>query len=413
MYSLYNLLISASWQFLKIAAFFKPKLKLFVEGRRGVLSFLREHLGQNDRVIWIHTASLGEFEQGLPVIKALKESCSDYKVLVTFFSPSGYEVKKNSGDVDLITYLPIDVRSKVETFLDLTKPVIALFVKYEIWPNYLNALSKRQIPAVLISGRFTPDQVFFKGYGGFMRQALRQFSHYFVQDERSVQLLERLGITGVTLSGDTRFDRVNEILERDNTLPFMDRFKGNDLCLVMGSTWPEDEALLFSFLPELPAGLRILIAPHDIKEGHLHSLRESLPAKTLFYSELGEQDPSEFRILVLDTIGLLTKVYSYADIAYVGGGFATGLHNTLEPAVFGIPVLTGPDFKGFTEAEDLVELGGISVVENPESFSIRILELVRNKRERNRLGKINADFVASRTGATLKITAYLKDKMDL
>ncbi len=411
MYSLYNLLIYITWQFLKIAAFFNPKLKLFVKGRHRVFGHLGKNIRKGDRLIWVHTASLGEFEQGLPVIKALKDTYPRHKVLVTFFSPSGYEVKKNSREADFITYLPVDIRSNAEKFLDLTRPEIALFVKYEIWPNYLKALSQREIPAVLISGRFTPDQVFFKGYGGFMRKALRKFSHYFVQDERSVQLLEGLKIHEVTLSGDTRFDRVSEILERDNTLGFMNDFKGKDLCFVLGSTWPEDEALLLPFLQDPPPGLKILIAPHDIKEAHLNALREKLPGKTLFYSEMGEQDASGYDVLVLDTIGLLTKVYSYADLAYVGGGFATGLHNTLEPAVFGIPVLTGPKYHGFSEAEELVELGGISVVDGPETFSARIHELVGDEKARERQGKINAHYVASRKGATKKITDHLKNHM--
>ncbi len=412
MYFLYNLLIYITWQFLKIAALFNPKMRLFVKGRQGVFRYLQENIRKGDRVIWVHTASLGEFEQGLPVIKALKGSYPGHKVLVTFFSPSGYEVKKNSREADLIAYLPVDIRSNAGRFLDLAKPEIALFVKYEIWPNYMKCLSQRNVPAILISGRFTPEQVFFKGYGGFMRKALKQFSHYFVQDERSVELLERLGIFDVTLSGDTRFDRVSEILERDNTLSFMDRFKGKDLCMVLGSTWPEDEALLIPFLQQAPSQLKIVIAPHDIKEAHLNSLRESIDGKKVFFSELGKEDLSDYQVLILDTIGLLTKVYSYADLAYVGGGFATGLHNTLEPAVFGIPVLTGPNFQGFREAEDLVEMGGISVVENPESFSGRILELVRNEQERNRQGKINADYVASRRGATQKIMTYLRDRIE-
>ncbi|GGD46851.1 3-deoxy-D-manno-octulosonic acid transferase [Muriicola marianensis] len=412
MYSLYNLLIYITWQFLKIAAYFSPKLTLFVKGRQEVFGYLKENIRKGERLIWVHTASLGEFEQGLPVIKALKSTYPQHKVLVTFFSPSGYEVKKNSREADLITYLPVDIRRNTRKFLELTRPEIALFVKYEIWPNYLKELNLREIPAVLISGRFTPDQVFFKGYGGFMRKALRKFSHYFVQDERSVQLLERLKINDVTLSGDTRFDRVSEILERDNTLRFMDDFKGKDLCFVLGSTWPEDEALLIPFLQDPPPGIKFLIAPHDIKEAHLSSLREKLPGNALFYTNMENQDPSRYDILVLDTIGLLTKVYSYADLAYVGGGFATGLHNTLEPAVFGIPVITGPKYQGFAEAEELVALGGITVVDSPDTFAAVVRDLLSNENTRERQGKINTDYVALRKGATRKIMEFLQNRME-
>ncbi len=411
MHFLYDILTHLSWQLLKIAGMLSTKLRLFVSGRKGVFSYLETRIGRSDRVIWVHTASLGEFEQGLPVIKALKEVFPGRKVLVTFFSPSGYEVKKNSSEADLISYLPVDTLRNARRFLETVQPEMAIFVKYEIWPNYLKELSKRGIPTLLVSGRFIREQVFFRWYGGFMRKALSYFTHYFVQDERSAALLKQLGFSDITVSGDTRFDRVNEILERDNSLDFMKRFKGDHLCFVLGSTWPEDEALLKDFLSQAPTHLRIVVAPHDLREAHLSSLRDLAAGETVFYSELGEQDLSDFRVLVLDTIGMLTKVYSYADLAYVGGGFATGLHNTLEPAVFGIPVITGPQFQGFREAEDLVELGGISVVPDSESFTERLLELVENRQERKRQGEINMHYIADRKGATKKIMAYIQEKL--
>ncbi len=408
MHFLYDILTHLSWQLLKIAGLMSPKLRLFVNGRKGVFSYLESRIEPSDRVIWVHTASLGEFEQGLPVIRALKQAYPAHKVLVTFFSPSGYEVKKNSRDADLITYLPLDTLRNTRRFLEIVHPELALFVKYEIWPNYLKGLSERSIPSILISGRFIPEQVFFKWYGGFMRKALNRITHYFVQDERSAELLSELEFSDITVSGDTRFDRVNEILERDNSLDFMESFKGDHLCFVMGSTWPEDEALLKEFLTHAPGNLKITVAPHDIKEAHLASLKELVPGETIFYSGLGGQDPSDYRVLILDTIGMLTKVYAYADLAYVGGGFATGLHNTLEPAVFGIPVITGPQYRGFREAEDLVELGGISVVSGSEGFTKRILELVDSKQERKRQGEINMRYVAGKKGATGKIMGYIR-----
>lgn len=413
MYSLYSILVSLTWQFLKLASIFKPKLRLFVRGRQDVFPTLKDGIGDNEQVIWVHTASLGEFEQGLPVIKALKKTYPRYKVLVTFFSPSGFEVKKNSAEADLITYLPLDTLGNAKRFLNQTRPALALFVKYEIWPNYMKELSRRGIPTVLISGRFTKNQVFFSWYGGFMRNALRRFSHYFVQDEQSQELLKSIGIDSISISGDTRFDRVNEILLRDNSLEFMERFKGEDLCFVLGSTWPEDEALLRHYLQAAPARLKIVVAPHDIKEEHLSTLRELIPGKAVFYSELETQDPSQFQVLILDTIGLLTKVYSYADLAYVGGGFATGLHNTLEPAVFGIPVITGPDFQGFREAEDLVNSGGISVVNSAQSFSECVEELVRSEGARQEQGEINSRYVSLKKGATEKIMNFIIEEVDL
>jgi len=378
-----------------------------VEGRKGVNTLLQEKLKKDDNHIWVHTASLGEFEQGLPVIKALKNSYPDHRILVTFFSPSGFEVKKNSKEADLITYLPFDSRGKVKSFLDKVEPVLAIFVKYEIWPNYLNELKRRKIPTLLISGIFNSDQIYFKWYGRFMRNALSQFSHYFVQDTNSETLLRSVGLSEISVSGDTRFDRVNEILGRDNRLNFMEKFKKDHICLVMGSTWPEDEALLTQWLPNVPENVRIVIAPHDIKKEHLQALRKSLPQDSVNYTEAGEAELLSCRFLVLDTIGILTKVYSYADIAYVGGGFATGLHNTLEPAVFGIPVITGPNFQGFKEAEAMVELGGISVIENSESFADTLGKLLEDESVRKRQGAINSDYIIAQKGATEKIINYI------
>jgi len=408
-YFLYNLAISLSWHLLKIPAFFNPKLRLFVQGRKGVFVYLEKHLRKQEKIIWIHTASLGEFEQGLPVIKKLRTSYPDHKMLVTFFSPSGYEVKKNSEEAHLITYLPMDTSGNVDRFLEIVQPVMAIFVKYEVWPNYLRGLKKRSIPTLMISGRFTSDQIFFRWYGSFMRTALGQFTHFFVQDAASLDLLKGIGMQNSSVSGDTRFDRVSEILERDNSLSFMKQFKGNSLCLVLGSSWPEDELLITQYLQEKSTSLKIVIAPHDIKEGHLNKLKDTILAKHVFYSEIAGRDISEYQVLILDTIGLLTKVYSYADIAYVGGGFATGLHNTLEPAVFGIPVIIGPQFDGFNEARELVKLGGISVVDSAASFKVVIDNLIEDSSFREKMGKINAHYIETQRGASKTILSYISE----
>ncbi len=287
MYFFYNIAITLSWHLLKIPALFNPKLRLFIEGRREIFPYLEKHLKKQDAVIWVHTASLGEFEQGLPVIKQMRSSYPGHKILVTFFSPSGYEIKKNSEEASLITYLPMDTERNAERFLEGVQPVLAIFVKYEVWPNYLRGLKNRNIPTLMISGRFTSAQVFFKYYGGFMRKALKAFTHFFVQDNDSLMLLNSIGLQNVSETGDTRFDRVSEILERDNSLAFMEQFKGNSLCLVLGSTWPEDEVLISHYLHETSASIKIVIAPHDIKEGHLNTLKESIPGTSVFYSEIG------------------------------------------------------------------------------------------------------------------------------
>lgn len=408
MYSIYNSVLAISSFFLKIPAIFNPKIKLFVNGRKNTFAILKEHLSVGDNVIWIHTASLGEFEQGLPVIEKLKGAYPDHKILVTFFSPSGYEVKKNTPVADLVSYLPLDTKGNAELFLALTKPKLAIFVKYEIWPNYLRILKKEQIPILLISAIFRKEQVFFKWYGNFMRKALGSFSYFFVQDIASENLLNSIGINNVCISGDTRFDRVSEILDKDNSLDFMARFKKDRLCIVAGSTWPEDEAVLIAHINASPKPIKYVLAPHNIKAAHIKGMATSINKKTILYSELSDVDISQAEVLIVDTIGLLTKIYSYADIAYVGGAFATGLHNTLEPAVFGIPVIIGPNYEGFKEAVDLVAQKGILSVGNKLDFDNLLDRCIDDIKFRKETGKINASYVAKNKGASIQIMDYIR-----
>lgn len=392
---------------LRLVALFSPKIKLFVNGRKEVFPYLRKTLSKEDQVLWVHTASLGEFEQGLPVIERLKHTYPSYKIVVTFFSPSGYEVKKNSDAAHAITYLPLDTFKNAQQFVDLVNPKLVIFVKYEIWPNYLKILAERKIPTLLISALFKEEQIYFKGYGGFMRKALHHFSHIFVQNTNSVRLLNEIGITEVTLGGDTRFDRVMEIVERDNHLPFMEEFKIESPVMVAGSTWPEDEAVLVPYINADNSNLKYVLAPHNIKPEQISKLKASINKKTILYSELDNEPLSDYKVLIIDTIGILTKVYSYANIAYVGGGFATGLHNTLEPAVFGIPVIIGSNFKGFKEAEDLVEEGGVIVVNNKEEYHNLMNRLVSDKEFLSRTGEINLNYVNKNKGASVQIMDYI------
>ncbi len=356
----------------------------------------------------MHVASLGEFEQGLPVLEKLKTAYPDFKILVTFFSPSGYEVKKNTTASDIVTYLPMDTRKNAKRFLETVNPQLALFVKYEIWPNYLKLLAEGEVPTLLISALFKKEKIYFKAYGGFMRKALKSFTHFFVQDTHSKSLLGSLGFDNVTVSGDTRFDRVSEILERDNQLSFMEDFKGTDLCFIGGSTWPEDEEIITEFINTSQRPLKYVLAPHNIKENHIATLKKSIQRKVVLYSEMEGKDLSGFEVLLVDTIGLLTKIYSYADVAYVGGGFATGLHNTLEPAVFGIPVVIGPEYEGFNEAEELVDRGGILVVNTPMEFSNTLDRLITDREYLNQIGRINAAYVAEKRGAGIQIMGYIR-----
>ena len=372
------------------------------------MSYLKKNISEGDSIIWVHTASLGEFEQGLPIIEQLKKNYPEYRILVTFFSPSGYEVKKNTAAADLVTYLPMDTKKNAIKFLDLVNPKLVIFVKYEIWPNYLRALSQRNIPTLLISALFKENQIYFKSYGGFMRKTLHNFTHIFVQDTKSIELLSKINIKNTAISGDTRFDRVIEILERDNNLAFMENFKNGAKTLVAGSTWPDDEEVLVPYINTGESSLKFVLAPHNIKPEHINKLKSSINKKTILYSELENKDLSAYEVLIIDTIGLLTKIYSYAEISYVGGGFATGLHNTLEPAVYGIPVIIGPSFKGFKEAEDLVNKGGVLVVKSPAEFFTLVNDLLKDEEHLKRTGDINSTYVSENKGASIQIMAYVR-----
>lgn len=405
---IYNLIAHLAWFHLKIAALFSAKMKLFVAGRKETFDILERSISKNDAVIWMHAASLGEFEQGLPIIERLKHEFPKHRILVTFFSPSGYEVKKNTTAADVVTYLPIDTVQNAQRFIDIVNPKLAIFVKYEIWPNYLGELEVRKIPAVLVSAIFKKDQIYFKRYGAYLQKALATFTHIFVQNEGSQQLLESVQINNSTISGDTRLDRVSEILERDNSLLFMEKFKKDSLCFVGGSTWPEDETILINYINHTPKNLKFVLAPHTIRTDKILGLAGSITKKTAIYSKLGENAIEDFDVLIVDTIGMLTKIYSYADIAYVGGAFATGLHNTLEPAVFGIPVIIGPNYSGFKEAEDLVSLKGILPIKDQWSFDEQMKKLIDHQDLLKNTGKINSNYIAKNKGASVQIIDYVR-----
>lgn len=408
MYAIYNLIVKISWFLLKILAVFNAKIKLFVSGRKQTFELLTTGISQGDKVVWMHVASLGEFEQGLPITERLRSEYPSHKILVTFFSPSGYEVRKNTSTADLVVYLPMDTKQNASRFLNTVRPELALFVKYEIWPNYLRELEKRKIPALLISAIFTKEQIYFKWYGGFMRKALRRFNHYFVQDTASQKLLASIQIKNTSISGDTRLDRVSEILDRDNRLNFMQAFKKDRLCFVAGSTWPEDESILIDYINHAPKNLKYILAPHTIKKDKILGLAGAINKKKILFSNIGENNIADCEVLIVDTIGLLTKIYSYADIAYVGGGFTTGLHNTLEPAVFGVPVIIGPNYKGFKEAEDLVAQKGILPIKDQWTFDELMKKMLDNPEFHKKTGAINAQYIAKNKGASTQIMAYIR-----
>jgi 3-deoxy-D-manno-octulosonic-acid transferase len=404
MHFLYNLTILFAQFLLKIVALFNPKIKLFINGRKDVFTILKQKLSPTDQTIWFHAASLGEYEQGLPVIEKIKTYYPNHKIVVTFFSPSGYEVRKNNTVADVTVYLPLDTPKNAKQFIELVHPDLVFFVKYEFWINHLNQLQKQNIPTYLISGIFREKQLFFKWYGGFYRKALDAFNHFFVQNENSKKLISQLGKTNVTVSGDTRFDRVVTILEKDNTLGFIAQFKNNKTTIVIGSSWPKDETLLTEFINSCTYDVKFIIAPHNIKPEQIKQLQNSITKRTVLFSEKEVKDISQFDVFIIDTIGILTKIYSYADIAYVGGGFGNpGVHNLLEPATFGIPIVIGPNYSHFEEAINLVSIGGCVSITDFKELEMAFSTLIQNTDIRLQKGKICDTFVQNNKGATIRI----------
>ena len=405
---LYNIITLLAAQLLKIVALFSPKMKLFVDGRKSVFQTLADKIQSSDKTIWFHAASLGEYEQGLPVIEAIKQQFPNHKIVVTFFSPSGYEVRKNNAVANVTIYLPLDTISNAKQFIELVHPEMAFFIKYEYWPNYLNELKKQQIKTYLISGILRENQAFFKWYGGFYRNALKTFDYFFVQNESSKNLLQSIGFHNVKVSGDTRFDRVVSILERDNSLDFIEKFKNNTTTIVIGSSWPKDESLLVNYINQSSDDVKFIIAPHNIKSEQIQELKNSITKKVILFSEKDNVNLSDSNVFIIDTIGILTKIYSYADIAYVGGGFGNpGVHNILEPATFGVPVVIGPNFSHFAEATALVNMEGCISIQNQTELNEAFDLLLHNEDERLEKGHICSTFVQMNKGVTQTIMNHI------
>jgi 3-deoxy-D-manno-octulosonic-acid transferase len=398
---LYNLVVSLAAFFLKIVALFSPKIKLFVQGRKNVFAVLVQKINPSDRTIWFHAASLGEFEQGLPVIERIKKKYPSHKIIVTFFSPSGYEVRKNNTVADVTVYLPLDTKNNAKKFITLVHPEMVFFIKYEFWLNYLQQLKKLKTPTYLISGIFRDNQMFFKWYGGFYRKALKSFTYFFVQNESSKEKIEGIGFKNVTVSGDTRFDRVAAILERDNQVDFIAAFKNNAPIIIIGSSWPKDEALIIDYINQAPPNVKFIIAPHNIKLEQISDIKGRINKSTVLFSEKENKNLAEYTVFVIDTIGLLTKIYSYGTIAYVGGGFGNpGIHNILEPATFGIPIVIGSNYSNFAEAVQLVALEGCMVITNKDELKDIFDRLLTDKSFLTEKGEICKYYIQDHKGAT-------------
>ncbi len=401
---LYNVVLYIATFLLKIVALFNSKINLFVSGRKDVFSTLSEKIEPTDKTFWFHAASLGEYEQGLPIIEKIKSTHPNHKIIVTFFSPSGYEVRKNNTVADVTVYLPMDTKSNAKKFISLVHPEKVFFIKYEFWLNYLIELEKNKIPTYLVSGVFRENQIFFKRYGGFYRKALTAFTYFFVQNEKSKKLLNDIHLNNVIVSGDTRFDRVVAILEKDNQLDFIAEFKNNTTTIVVGSSWPKDESSLIDYINSTAKNVKFIIAPHNIKMDQIEQLKNAIIKKTVLFSEKENQNLKEFDVFIIDTIGILTKIYSYADIAYVGGGFGNpGVHNLLEPATFGVPIVIGPNFSHFEEATALVQNHGCISISNAIELEHSFNKLISYVDLRKKQGLICSHFVQENKGATTTI----------
>ena len=385
-------------------------MKLFVNGRKTVFETLKNSIHPDDKTIWFHCASLGEYEQGVPIMEATKIVYPDHLLIVSFFSPSGFEVKKDSSLAHLTVYLPIDTVNNAKKFIKAIHPSLAVFVKYEFWPNYLFQLKESKVPTLLVSGLFRKGQLFFKPYGGFMRKALDCFNHLFVQDDISEKLLKTINISQITVSGDTRFDRVSNQLKQDNTLDFISDFKQDNLCIVCGSTWPEDEAVLIDYINNAPENVKFIIAPHEIDYSKIDSFRNKIQKKNVLFSEKENSIVSDYNVFIIDTVGLLTKIYSYADIAYVGGGMgSSGLHNILEPATFEIPVVIGKHFEKFPEASNLQNLKGLFSISNASECYQVLEKLVSDSELRLECGENARNYIENNKGATSTIMNFVKE----
>ncbi|MEO8773385.1 MAG: glycosyltransferase N-terminal domain-containing protein [Gelidibacter sp.] len=408
---LYNIAVYSVEFLLKILSLFNEKIKMGVEGRSKTMIILKENVSANDRTFWFHCASLGEYEQGLPIFKHLRRDHPNHKIVLTFFSPSGYEIRKNTEVADIVVYLPMDTKANAKRFIKLVNPKLTIFVKYDIWPSYLIELKKRDLKAVLISAAFRKGQSYFKFYGAMMRTALNAFEHIFVQNENSKKLLKSIDFNNVTVAGDTRYDRVSDQLLQDNTLPFIEQFKDGKTCVVVGSSWPEDEALFIKYMNLIPSKeVKFIIAPHNIKTNQIEHFVNQLQRKTVLFTEKDNKDLSAFDVFVVDTIGILSKIYNYADIAYVGGAMGqTGLHNILEPAVFGVPIIIGNNYKKFPEAYQMIDNGGVITIKNRKELEKNLDELIATPSKINHLGHLNASFITKNKGAVLQIMAYLRE----
>lgn len=400
----YNLAIRFYTAGICVFSLFNAKARLWRQGRldwkKRLPELMRPIHERHAPVVWVHCASLGEFEQGRPLIEAIKDKYPHYAIVLSFFSPSGYEIRKNYAQADVVVYLPADTPGNASTFIQIVKPSVAVFVKYEFWYNYLSQTNKTGIPLLLIAARFRHEQVFFRWYGTFFRKALHFFKHIYVQNDVSAELLRSIDMHNCSLSGDTRIDRVLQLASQSQEFPIVANFAGQSPVFIAGSTWPGDIAVLVPFFKQyLPQNWKVIIAPHQIDQAHIKSLEALLPEPALRYSQAADIELHACRFLVIDNIGMLSQLYRYARLAYIGGGFGSGIHNTLEPAAFLLPVIFGPRYHKFDEAVDLVQSGGFFSINNTKELSLVFQQLENNETYESAIEKVNS-YLNQRRGAT-------------
>jgi len=401
----YNLFIFIFQGAIKIAAFSgNEKAKLWIRGRKSIFTDIENTIGKDDKIIWVHCASLGEFEQGRPLIETIRKRYKNYKILLSFFSPSGYEIRKDYAQADYVFYLPMDTQRNARKFVRMVQPRAVFFIKYEFWFNYINELYTRTIPLFMVSSIFRPSQHFFRFWGAWFKRQLRKVTFLFVQDEQSLELLESIKIYHAEMIGDTRFDRVLALTEEKQEFPSIETFKAGKSLLIAGSTWPVDEDKLLNLIEKLSVDFKIVIAPHQVDKEHLDQLtRKFNKFKPLLFSSPHDGDIKNSRVLIIDGIGYLSYLYKYADVTYIGGGFGAGIHNLLEAATYGKPVIFGPNHDKFKEAIELKSNGGGFVVSGADDL-IRTCELLfSDQQKRTESGDAAKNYVLENAGATEKV----------
>ena len=405
---MYNLIIYLYYLGVIVTSLFNEKVRKMWRGERDAIRVLRRQIDPKAEYVWFHAASLGEFEQGRPLMEQLRREHPEYKILLTFFSPSGYEVRKNYEGADIICYLPLDTITNARRFLRTIRPVMAFFIKYEFWYNYLHILKHRGVPVYSVSSIFRPGQIFFRWYGRQYGRVLKCFTHLYVQNDISRELLAKIGIRNVSVVGDTRFDRVLQIKEAAKHLPVIEQFKGSAKCFIAGSSWLPDEEIFIPFFNDRK-DWKLIIAPHVIAEEHLQQIEKLLAGrKVVRYTEATEDNVKDADVLIIDCFGLLSSVYHYADVTYVGGGFGVGIHNTLEAAVWDVPVIFGPNNERFQEAQGLKACGGGFEIKDAAGFAAVMQRFIDTPSAISEAGAHSGDYVEQMTGATRKILAHVK-----